>query len=352
MFSFRVFSIILALVALPPSAKAENFRPPHLNCITSDPVFGFRPKPFCKSLAQSVDGQEFSIQLNSAGLWEREFSPRPAKGVLRILLIGDSWLVPHAENAAIGPMLEKMLLPRKVELVNGAANGFSLVQSYLLLPELLLKYKPGLVVFLLSPHTNMLNTFFHHEIGQKAEFVTQLSALQKFWLVPDFLQEKLWAQKYAMRLYLYSTALHELFLTLKDKVTGGERMLDSYVKYTAEMARLAEATGAKTLGLRMDWLPKPGQGKKGRPLLSYKSESIADSLWPWPLLTTKHSDEVFRRLEGKVKIEPLSPELSPLFMADSKLYMTGDTRHLKVEGIKLLAEHIHKALLSAGLPKP
>jgi hypothetical protein len=97
------------------------------------------------------------MRFNSLGLRGPDFPRQPAKGTVRVLLLGSSNVLGLgiAEENTLGNRLEDELrrrLKRKVEVINGATNGYHTWQSAIHLHELVDYYRPHLVLFnVMSP---------------------------------------------------------------------------------------------------------------------------------------------------------------------------------------------------------
>jgi hypothetical protein len=104
-----------------------------MNIFTKDSVIGFTYKPYAETFEK---GREYNAlyQINSHGLRDREYGPN-SNDIFRILLLGDSFSVSHglAIEDSLARQLEKALqtlidtdgTPLDIEVINGAAGGYS-----------------------------------------------------------------------------------------------------------------------------------------------------------------------------------------------------------------------------------
>lgn len=97
-------------------------------------------------------GSKGRVSYNKLGLPDRDYPPKAAPGVLRILLTGGSvWTGPGIDQEAAVPRQFEMELARlgvrQIEVINAATEGFSAWQNAILLPQYLEHYSPDLVLF-------------------------------------------------------------------------------------------------------------------------------------------------------------------------------------------------------------
>jgi len=90
------------------------------------------------------------VAINRAGMRDRDYAPEPSGGKRRIAVLGDSFVsgleVPMPE--VFTEVMEEKLLPG-TEVLNFGVNGFGPPQSYLLLRDMAIYYRPRLVVLVI-----------------------------------------------------------------------------------------------------------------------------------------------------------------------------------------------------------
>lgn len=89
---------------------------------------------------------------NSQGFFDREFSPRKAEGVFRIVCMGDSitfgFPAPIDETYpnVLERLLERAFVGKKIEVINAGVPGYSSFQGLVLLQKKILAYQPDLLI--------------------------------------------------------------------------------------------------------------------------------------------------------------------------------------------------------------
>ena len=109
-----------------------------------------RAKANCRGVSR-IGSRHAEMRFNEAGLRDRDYNAKPAKGVYRVLVLGSSnMLGPGIEEGATFPRrLEQSLraLGKKAEVINGGMVGYCTAQSSFRLRELLERYSPQLVLY-------------------------------------------------------------------------------------------------------------------------------------------------------------------------------------------------------------
>lgn len=155
---------LLVVRALRPAegiVHARNTLIPCVRAANATKDHGFLPG--CSGESRAGE-QAAEMRFNSLGLRGPDYSPRAAKGVLRVLLMGSSNVLGLgvAEELTLGRQLEAQLrrrLKRNVEVINGATNGYYTWQSAIRLHELIDHYHPHLVLFnVMSPTCFIFDT--------------------------------------------------------------------------------------------------------------------------------------------------------------------------------------------------
>lgn len=97
------------------------------------------------------------VRTNSKGLRDREHDYVPAPGVVRIVVLGDSFMEGYGveEHETMSHLLERELASHSVEVINMGTDGFSTTQEYLFLREEGLKYEPEIVALALYAKNDM-----------------------------------------------------------------------------------------------------------------------------------------------------------------------------------------------------
>lgn len=128
-------------------------------CTYMDATLGHRYFPNCKGIALHPGQQKLSsFTTNKMALRDRDYSERPGKGVYRILYVGASNAVSFNSEVGLAPEIRRSLNSHlfsrkppsgrftKIELISAAEEGYTIVQTYLRIDELLNAYKPHLVI--------------------------------------------------------------------------------------------------------------------------------------------------------------------------------------------------------------
>lgn len=138
-----------AIAWLSPGVHTYDARNVVTPCLRVSPGLEHWGQPGCSGLSQ-VGSKEAELHFNSQGIRDREYGPRAADGVYRILVLGSSnFLGPGIAEADTFPrQLERELqrTGRRVEVINGAMTGYCPSQMALRVPALLGAYSPDLVL--------------------------------------------------------------------------------------------------------------------------------------------------------------------------------------------------------------
>jgi hypothetical protein len=109
-----------------------------------------RAKASCRGLSR-IGARQAEMRFNEAGLRDRDYNAKPAKGVYRVLVLGSSnMLGPGIDERATFPRrLEEALraLGKSAEVINGGMVGYCTAQSSFRLRELIERYSPQLVLY-------------------------------------------------------------------------------------------------------------------------------------------------------------------------------------------------------------
>lgn len=111
-----------------------------------DRILGWGNVP-STSAVQSNKDYKVIVNINSKGMRDKEYSYEKPKGVLRILVLGDSftWGAGVENNETFSKFLEN-ILDTNVEVINAGVNGYGTDQEYLFLTTKGYKYRPDIVL--------------------------------------------------------------------------------------------------------------------------------------------------------------------------------------------------------------
>lgn len=148
--AFLVLEIVLRFVVADWAwvATMEFDRP-------DPPCFGMRPGSSGVYEGWWTKVRGTRVQINSRGLRDAEYPPRPAAGVLRLAALGDSHVF------GLGTELEEGIprqlarelsrrLSRPVEVINAGVPGYDLAKEVDLLPRVLEAYAPAVVLLFID----------------------------------------------------------------------------------------------------------------------------------------------------------------------------------------------------------
>jgi hypothetical protein len=133
--------LVLAKIALQRTPESPH---PYM---TSDPILHHRSRPNAKGRVRGVD-----LITNSLGLHDREVTRAKPPGVIRILMLGDSFTEGRGLplEATVAKRAEDMLngdrCPRVCQVLNGGVSSYSPLLEFLFLQRVGLGLEPDLVV--------------------------------------------------------------------------------------------------------------------------------------------------------------------------------------------------------------
>ncbi|MFQ5669538.1 MAG: SGNH/GDSL hydrolase family protein [Acidobacteriota bacterium] len=158
-FLFAVTAVALGLAAVEFGLRMAGYRPLPVRPVTSNQEILYQYGKFRASrtliweLVPGWNGREGygTVNINSLGLREREFSPAKSDGVFRVLCVGDSVTFGHwVEAEQAFPRRLEALLQRgsssTIQVINAGVPGYSPFQELAWLREKGWDLKPDLVV--------------------------------------------------------------------------------------------------------------------------------------------------------------------------------------------------------------
>lgn len=143
-------------------------------CAILDHQSGYIFKPHCKE-EMHRSGINYTVNYNSLGLRDKEFSSPPPKNTKRILFIGASRVMGPGlkiENT-IPKQLEKLLKKKRlnVEVINAGVEGYSAIHFYTKIEDWIKAYSPTHIIFHLDDITktvlrdNSMSLYFQEKDG-------------------------------------------------------------------------------------------------------------------------------------------------------------------------------------------
>ncbi|OYT55359.1 MAG: hypothetical protein B6U76_06225 [Desulfurococcales archaeon ex4484_217_2] len=126
------------------------------------------------SLSTEIKGKEWSVKLitNSLGFRDEEHYIEKKNNVIRILLLGDSFVaairVPYEKtfHQVMRRELEKSL-NANIETINLAVGGWTTANEYLAFKEIGVKYKPDIVILVIYIHNDIYENSLRLKGGGK-----------------------------------------------------------------------------------------------------------------------------------------------------------------------------------------
>ncbi|MGZ3668275.1 MAG: SGNH/GDSL hydrolase family protein [Bdellovibrionota bacterium] len=204
------FATLLAgLFFMPASLHAELFDPtvaignvdaPY--CMSSDPLTGWGPVAGCQVQA-TRGGHPFSLRFNKQSLRGPDYSAKPARGTVRILLVGSSmYLGPGiGEEFTPAALLEKELRARgrKVEVINASEEGYTVMQLALKLDQWTKAYAPDLVLLNLNGPTFMIDQILASISPSNGRIIPETVNIEPTRVLPSAVQSWFWNKPARLR---------------------------------------------------------------------------------------------------------------------------------------------------------
>lgn len=156
----RIFAVIWALFASGTRARAfakldASNETVTIACVQFDAQVGYRRRSDCSGWTTRA-GRRVLMRYNRLGLRDKDYPPRPAPGVLRVLATGGSLVTGSGLEEKDSPprALERALARRgiRAEVIDAAVEGYSSWENAGRLKEYLTVYSPKAVVYHLSSH--------------------------------------------------------------------------------------------------------------------------------------------------------------------------------------------------------
>ncbi|MEJ2717335.1 MAG: GDSL-type esterase/lipase family protein, partial [Deltaproteobacteria bacterium] len=122
-----------------------------------DPVLGWSHRPGKEGRFETL-GFSTRVKINRRGLRDIEHDYRKAKGTMRILVLGDSFVWGYGVeiDEALTRRMEASL--KNCEVINAGVSGYSTDQELLWLEKEGVKYEPDLIILVLSHNDILANT--------------------------------------------------------------------------------------------------------------------------------------------------------------------------------------------------
>lgn len=284
---------ILCWLLWPSGARATSFE-----CVQRDTIVKYRFVPRCEGTGVLSDNSHYQFRTNAEGLKTKDYPPRAAKGVMRLMLLGDSFTTDvgeHGIGAELQRQLEKSVPGRRVEVVNASVPGYNIVQLYLVFPQMMAAYSPRVVML-----NSMFSTWWLSVAVDEAEafehgpdgLVKQLGYSRDFWPLPASWSSFVWQYLHrpidSMRLRALLQGMRMLvwkggfwlrsFYTAPEVLA--EEVYETHLKYYRAMKKMTEATGGTFLVANVIDRTLEAQRKYPRspPFIWYQPDSYANQL--------------------------------------------------------------------------
>ncbi|EHJ47591.1 lipolytic protein G-D-S-L family [Solidesulfovibrio carbinoliphilus subsp. oakridgensis] len=145
-------SLVLVLLGLEAATRLFFLPLP----VVADPVLGYRRAPGMTLAYAQENDHPVRSTFNSRGFRGPDFAPQPQPGLLRVAVLGDSFVASEAvEEDRTFPRLAEARWnaahSRPVEVLNCGVSGYSPVQEFLLLKDEVLAAKPDAVYLFFFP---------------------------------------------------------------------------------------------------------------------------------------------------------------------------------------------------------
>lgn len=280
---------------------SENAIAVSFDCVRDSDRTSHEFVPNCQGMEHLPDGKQIPFRTNALGLRAKDYSAKPAKGVLRVLLLGPSGAVSFTNEIGVGPAMEKTLNDlakrdkrfrrkfQKIEVIPAAESGFTLVHTYIRMSELLAAYSPHLVMLTQTYGGTALQQAFDHSVSEKdpsTGLARRLGPPLHFWPLPKNLEHKVWQWSRANELRVWVAGFRLSLVKWKERLFGDSEsvFLRVHKSYLAGIKKRAEEHGAKFLFLTQESLRENLEANYERSLEFnswYKPEWIAAKFAPW-----------------------------------------------------------------------
>jgi hypothetical protein len=184
-------------------------------------------RPNFKGVAKGIETVQ-EIQTNSIGMRDREHEVEADKGVLRVMVLGDSHMealqmkFEHSFPRLLEDKL-RALLSREVEVINVAVSGWGTDEQVTYFSRYGKKFKPNLVLLAVTLHNDIsdnLEQNFH-------VFVDGKLASKSVQITPD-VEYKIWQLKAFLGAQFHAYQLLRVWWHAKGLTEGGQQ-LNSHV---------------------------------------------------------------------------------------------------------------------------
>lgn len=278
--------------------------------------------PNCQGTEHLPDGRMIPFRTNALGLRAKDYSARPAKGVLRILFLGPSSAVSFTSDIGLVPSMERSLNElakkdkrflrkyKRIEVISAAEAGFTLVHSYIRMSQLLAAYNPHLVMLTQIYSGSALQQVFDHSVSEKdpdTGLARRLPPPQHFWPLPKDMEHKVWQWSRANELRVWVAGVRLALIKWREKLFGGEEsvFLRVHKNYLSAIKKRAEEHGAKFIFLTQEALRGNLVESYERSLQFdswYKPEWIAAKFAPWSHLKDAEAPELREWMEKEFPV--------------------------------------------------
>lgn len=244
------------------------------NCFSKEVSFpiAFKVIPHCRETVSGYHG-EVEASFNKLGLRDRDYGPKP-KGMKRLLVLGDSNLVAIGlpENLTWPRMLERRLRSNgeRWEVINGGTDGFSSLETALMLPGYLDEYKPDLVIYVPNSSKTYALDGVHYsylerdEAGRPLKYYRDTVGRR----VPSFLRSYLRATEFRQQATITAFEIWDHFrMAVRARLFGGHPFVEATATLTRDMATRCQERGVPFL-LALETVPVRNNVNSARSLLT------------------------------------------------------------------------------------
>lgn len=151
-----IISVLLVMVGLEIGLRVSNWtldpNPSNVNryCHQYDELLGWRGKPDTHLIGYGKNIESLSVDLNSRGFRDKEYTFKKPPSIKRIVILGDSfaWGYNVKLEDSFPKVLEKAL-GEKFQVLSLSVLGYSTDQELILLKQEGLRYEPDIVILAL-----------------------------------------------------------------------------------------------------------------------------------------------------------------------------------------------------------
>ena len=341
-------------------------------CAKGDELLGFRFLPNCSGVDEYLISDPVFFRTNALGLKDKDYSPKPAKRVFRILFLGGSGGVNLTDGRGFVPSFEATFNEKlkkiagnkpfdRIEVVNGSENAYHVVRTLLRYKELGDAYSPHLVIWVDFYGVLKMEEFLDHITSKQKNaegLATRIGYQPDFWPFPESWNGTIWG-KYgdkAAPFYFFSRALRVSIAKTGLLLRPGKHCDSKEVNcamhwhflYLKALQELVEKGGSKFVAM-FGSAAHNNDSAMAAATTWTSPEIITRKLTPWEPMSQKDYEYYYKWMKGYPNGLDISQETEAAIVRHNSL--KNPLLHMTIENVEQLGREVAEKTFSELFPR-